>query len=499
MAGEQRSVQDRRVTDPGDDDTALRLQKAYSAPTVGILSFRLDGLIIDANGALQQMSGYTADELREVGWEALTAPEFKDVTLAAADELATRGETAPYEKQWIRPDGTRWWGLFAPTRLHGEGRDTECLEFIIDITERKDAEARARAERQKLHDIFQQAPMPICIVEGPEYTFTYANPPYLALHARTDLVGMRLADALPKIAEEFTPILDRVIETGEPFVGTDYPIQLAHRALGDLVYMNFVYTPLRDPDGRIRGVLACGSDTTPQALARQALEVERELRERFVATLSHDLRTPLSTARMGADLIARFSGEAESRHRAERIMKNIDRADGMLQDLLDASRIKAGEGITLEMSHCSLAHVADDAVRDLAALHGDRFVLRTDDELVGYWSCTGVRRIIENLGSNAVKYGALGAPVTVTLSAVDRTAKLSVHNHGNPIPADELPTLFEPFRRTTSAQVAGEKGWGLGLTLVRGVAEAHGGHVHVTSTPAAGTTFTVTLPRRDAP
>src|SRR5688500_11599976 len=110
-------------------DALLRLQKALSSPTVGVLSFTLDGAILDANPALQRMSGYSTEELRAIHWAKRTAPEFIEPTERAAHDLATIGETAPYEKQWIRPDGSRWWGLFAPTRLRGEGTTAECLEI----------------------------------------------------------------------------------------------------------------------------------------------------------------------------------------------------------------------------------------------------------------------------------------------------------------------------------------------------------------------------------
>jgi PAS domain S-box-containing protein len=121
------------------------LQKAVSVGTVGVLFFDLRGRVLDANPALQQMSGYTAEELRGMSdWGQLTPPEFRDATRRATDELANGGVTHPYEKQWLRPDGSRWWGLFAPTRLAGSGPDSQCVEFIIDITASKQAEAALR-------------------------------------------------------------------------------------------------------------------------------------------------------------------------------------------------------------------------------------------------------------------------------------------------------------------------------------------------------------------
>lgn len=121
-----------------------RLQKALSISTVGVLFFDLMGRMLDANPALERLSGYSCEELRQIPWKELTPPEFEAVAARAAHDMATTGETAPYEKQWIRPDGSRWWGLFAPTRIGGTGHQSECVEFIIDITRRKEAEQALR-------------------------------------------------------------------------------------------------------------------------------------------------------------------------------------------------------------------------------------------------------------------------------------------------------------------------------------------------------------------
>ncbi len=95
-----------------------RFRRAMSIGTVGVLFFTLDGRMTHANEAFERMSGYRRDELFTLDWRVLTPTEFMEATALAAGELAARGETAPYEKEHIRKDGSRWWGLFAPTRTH---------------------------------------------------------------------------------------------------------------------------------------------------------------------------------------------------------------------------------------------------------------------------------------------------------------------------------------------------------------------------------------------
>jgi PAS domain S-box-containing protein len=137
-----------------------RLEKAISIETIGVLFFSLDGGISDANAAFQRMIGYNLEELRSLKWEVLTPAEFNEVTRQAANDLATYGETSPYEKQLIRKDGSRFWGLFAPTRLSGNGHNSECAEFIVNIEDRKRAEEeklrllRAAEEANRLKDDF---------------------------------------------------------------------------------------------------------------------------------------------------------------------------------------------------------------------------------------------------------------------------------------------------------------------------------------------------------
>jgi signal transduction histidine kinase len=231
------------------------------------------------------------------------------------------------------------------------------------------------------------------------------------------------------------------------------------------------------------------------------LEKEREMREQFVATLTHDLRTPLTAAKMGAQFILRRPENIEKNQQlAVKIIRNIDRMDQMIRDLLDASRIRAGESLALTMTYCDLREIAIVTLRDLGIAYGDSFMLEMQHEDIhGFWNEEGIRRVIENLASNAIKYGIPQQLVTVQLKQTEENVQIIVHNLGNPISPRDQKCLFEPFHRTTSAQLGGKKGWGLGLTLVRGVVQAHGGTVSLTSSEDEGTNFIVAIPKDSRP
>ncbi len=172
----------------------------------------------------------------------------------------------------------------------------------------------------------------------------------------------------------------------------------------------------------------------------------------------------------------------------------MNRLTRMIHDLLDAGRVRAGEQLALQFGKCDLTEVAREVVAEMGVAHGDRFVLVSDANMRGNWGRDGVRRALDNLMGNAVKYGAPQGKITVTLRRIDDQAEITVHNLGNPIAEKDIAGMFELYRRARSSEAGGQVGWGLGLTLVKGVADAHSGKIRVESSSEAGTSFILELP-----
>ena len=155
--GAASDITERKRAEEALRESEERMRRAISVPKVGVLFFDLAGHMHEANAAFQQMCGYTIEELRSTThWDQLTAPEFHELTSHRARDLAETGDTPPYEKEMIRKDGTRWWGLFAPTRLSGSGQKSECVEFVIDITETKRAQEALRESEERLRSLNEQ-------------------------------------------------------------------------------------------------------------------------------------------------------------------------------------------------------------------------------------------------------------------------------------------------------------------------------------------------------
>jgi signal transduction histidine kinase len=156
--------------------------------------------------------------------------------------------------------------------------------------------------------------------------------------------------------------------------------------------------------------------------------------------------------------------------------------------------VQTGGRLHLDLEACDLVEIARRTLDHLHVEQGDRLTLNAKAPVHGYFAADALRRALENLCTNAAKYGAPARPITVTVREEHGRAILSVHNEGTAIPDDKKETLFRAFQRATSPEAGDKRGWGLGLAQVRAVAEAHGGSIVVESTPADGTTFTVDIP-----
>jgi signal transduction histidine kinase len=243
-------------------------------------------------------------------------------------------------------------------------------------------------------------------------------------------------------------------------------------------------------------------DSIEQAVNDAAVEfseVHADIQEKFINTLTHDLKNPLSAASANAELILRRSETLEpNRLSARRIIGSLNRLRNMIHDLLDASRVRAGELLHLEFVRDDLESMVREVIEEMSTIHGDRFLLESKGPIEGNWDIDALRRSLENLIGNAIKYGSADTPITISLRGGKTSAELTVHNEGTPISASDAPLLFQQYRRARRAQEGTQTGWGLGLTLVKGVVDAHKGTVRVESEQGKGTKFILEIPFGEA-
>lgn len=216
---------------------------------------------------------------------------------------------------------------------------------------------------------------------------------------------------------------------------------------------------------------------------------QERLRQDYVATLAHDLRTPLSTIGMAAVLLARRPEGKHADDLAARIQSNVEHIDAMVRELLDTAALNSAQKLPLDISYFGLRELADEVLRDAPQRPGPYQL--EGDAPAGYWCRRMLRRALENLLRNAWKYGDPERPLRIALSTAPGRASIAVSNSGEPIPEDRIADVFLMFHRHSNN---GVQGWGLGLPFVRHVAESHGGSVLIDSSAERGTTVTMDLP-----
>lgn len=216
---------------------------------------------------------------------------------------------------------------------------------------------------------------------------------------------------------------------------------------------------------------------------------QREVSETFILSLSHDLRNPLNVANASAQLIQLKSADAGVLTLTQRIRTKLHDIDAMIGTLLDAAFLKGRKKLRLNIVQFDMKELVDEVRIDMNS--PDRPIISTGESVLGYWCFHSMKRVFENLISNAQKYGRANTPISVHVERVDNLVAVEVHNEGSPIPEHERHLLFSTFHRFEDVCVTG---WGLGLPFVRLVTESHGGAITVNSTELDGTTFRISMP-----
>lgn len=338
------------------------------------------------------------------------------------------------------------------------------------------------AEEAQAHyrSVFDGAGDAILIVGG-DGLILDANPAAVALigHERDALRGQPLIDmavAPPGWAEgELHRLLTEGVWQGELDVlcadGSTTPVEVRARRL-TLPEGELYVSILRDISER-----------------RQLEQTQRD----FTALVTHELRAPLTSIKGFAQLLERR--RVYDQRAVDVILDRTRHLERIIGDLLDVATMDSGR-LVLHPSRLSLTDLVRGAVERTQATTSAHTISAMLPDQPVWCLADGVRidQILENLLSNAVKYSPSGESIEIVVVAGDTDVSITVSDHGHGIPPEALPKLFSRFYRVDASHSATVQGQGLGLFITRSLVEAHGGTIHVTSTPGSGSTFTVTLP-----
>ena len=231
--------------------------------------------------------------------------------------------------------------------------------------------------------------------------------------------------------------------------------------------------------------------TADRAAAFIAQKRVLEDRELLLHILGHDLRSPLGSIVLSARALQKLGTlPAPATGNIERILSGAQRMDRHIGDMTDFTQMRVTGTLALKREKVDLGELAAEIAHETQARSERALELHRVGDATGEWDRGRLLRVIANLVNNALAYGDPSKPVSISVEGEDGWVVLRVHNEGEPIPEPLRPQLFEAFKRGSKGV-----GSGLGLYIVRQIAQAHGGSVEVDSAPGRGTTFCVRLPR----
>jgi PAS domain S-box-containing protein len=301
-----------------------------------------------------------------------------------------------------------------------------------------------------------------------------------------EAIGQSVAMLLPpERADEFYTNMDRV-RRGVKVVHHE---TLRRRKDGTVFETALTISPIHDDTGRIMGASKIGRDISA---VKQAERERQRTSELFLGILGHDLRNPLNT--IVASLFVLEKEVPESAKRLlPRVSRSAQRMGRMIDQLLDFTRARLGQGIPVSRTPGDLREILRAMVEELEPAYAGRLKFSADGAVPGLWDADRLQQAVSNLVVNGLKHGAAGEPVEVRVAPERDAVTIEVVNSGTPIPDTEVAHIFEPFRRLTHEPTRDSSGLGLGLYIVREIVTAHGGGVDVDSTPER-TAFRVRLP-----
>ena len=492
-------VQKRKKTEEALRESDERFRRALQIDTVGIIFLTVEGRITEANDAFLAMSGFSREDQQagRLRCEEMTPPEWTSVSLRAIEEFKATGRTTPYEKEFFRKDGSRWWALLVAKQLS----EHEGVEYIIDITEGKRAEQSLRESEARFRAVAEASPALTWQVD------THGNAVFLNQRFM-EMFGMT-ADMLmptgwqsiihPDDASGYMAALQQALRDRSRF---QQRVRVKTET-GEWRWLESYALPWFTADDEYAGHVGVSIDITDAVNAEAALVETSRRKDEFLATLAHELRNPLAPISNALALIARPDGVKAIPRLLPVINRQVNYMVRLVDDLLEISRISSGK-IELRQAPVNLAVVLRNAIEASMSLINEKehklSVFIPEAPLIVYADAVRLEQVFRNLLNNAARYTRKGGQIWLTAHQEDEDAVVSVRDNGIGILAGMLPRLFDMFAQERRNGVGTQEGLGIGLNLVARLLQMHGGSVEAMSGGRdRGSEFVVRLPLSEKP
>jgi PAS domain S-box-containing protein len=392
------------------------------------------------------------------------------------------------EYRWLLDNGTPHFGP-----------DDAFIGYIgscVDISDHKQAEIALQEAMQQIKIVTDTMSAPVSRCSR-DLRYVWVSKPYADWIGRQpdEIVGQPISDVIGEEAFARLSPRFRQVLSGEP---VRYEEEVNFRGIG-CRWISAVYTPTLDSAGGVDGWVAVVIDTTERKRLEDKLKVADRRKNEFLATLAHELRNPLAPIRNAVEIL---NGNGTSAPTLEWGRDVIDRQvrhmARLLDDLLDVSRISYGK-MELRKVRVELTSVIQNAVetsRPLIEGAGHELTLTLPPAPM-WLEADPVRlaQVFSNLLNNAARYTEASGRIRLSVERQGSDVLVSVTDNGIGIAAETLPRIFEMFAQATPALERSQSGLGIGLSLVKGVVELHGGRIEARSDgPGRGSEFVVRLP-----
>jgi two-component system CheB/CheR fusion protein len=402
----------------------------------------------------------------------------------------------PFEKQ-VQDQRGKWY-LLRILPYHSKDAINGVGVTLIDLSKVKQAEAQARAKDQQLSTILKNSPH-LVYIKDLEGRFLLVDETFKNISA-VNPIGRTAFELFPRETAEFLTKLDeRVVREGSVVEGEFQ----AHRNGTPCTFLAVKF-PLHDDEGKIVGVGGISTDVTHLKFAERKAQEAVEQRDRFLAMLSHELRNPLGAIVNAANVLDTSSEGAPGRGEPVKVIqRQADHMSRLLDDLLDVSRISKDK-VFLRKETIRLDELLSDALRVVQpSAEQNKLALSANtvaESILVSGDPARIQQMFVNLLTNAVKYTPSGGAIAVELVRDGDEALCRVADSGVGIHPSMLNRIFDLFVQADNTLDRSAGGLGVGLTLVKNIAELHGGTVNAQSEGAGkGSIFTLRLPVASSP
>jgi PAS domain S-box-containing protein len=456
------------------------------------------------NPVATRILGFDEGELLSMKYFELMRPDWVPRALGFYEKSSKTREGTYLEFPVRKKDGQEIWVGQHVRPIITADRVEGFQGMARDITDRVNAQAELRAERDFVSAILDTAPSLIMVLDSQGQIVRFNR-------ACEELSGVAISEVAGRPIWELPFMLDEdrdnIRDNIPRLSAAPEPVKLDRTWIGKNGARHVIawtVMALRGQTGATSYLIGIGADVT------MARELER-LKSQFISMVSHELRTPLTSIRasmqllVAEDMLGRGPRDADSaswggNEEADQLLRvalsNADRLIRIVNDILDMSKIEAGE-MMVAPKKTRLQPIVEDSVRSVQAFARDAGVtitLDTDGVQDVLADPDRTVQVLVNLLSNAVKHAPTGSKVEVTAGRQNGMAAIAVHDHGPGIPAHRVDFIFEPFTQLDGSDTRRIAGTGLGLTIARALAEKQGGGIRVSSREGEGATFTLTMP-----